>query len=300
MDRIECMRAFVEAVRANGFAAAARRLDVPRSKVSKQIQALEDMLGVQLLMRTTRSLHLTEAGAEYFEAAQDVLATLDDAEERARAGTGRLEGLLRVNAPVSFGTRVLGRLLPQFHALHPQVEVHVTLNDQIIDPVKGGFDVTIRIANLTDSTLAARRLMPAERVFVASPAYLRERGIPQVPDDLAHHAFLNYGLLQGSVTLPLTGHGRTARVQPVGPATADNGDLLAALAEGGMGITLLPRFIVQEALRSGALQVVLEDWNAPPIAVNALYAATRRLPQKTRRFIDFLGERLGDGEAPVP
>lgn len=297
MDRIECMRAFVEAVRVNGFAAAARTLDVPRSKISKQIQALEDMLGVQLLMRTTRSLHLTAAGSEYYDAAQEVLAALDDADERARAGVGRLGGVLRINAPLSFGTRILGPLIPQFHAEHPHVELHIALTDQLVDPVRGGFDVTIRIASLPDSSMAARTLTPCERVLVASPAYLASTSVPRHPKDLAHHAFLNYGCIQGGTTLPLTLDGETVRVQPIGPAVADNGDLLATLAEAGMGITLLPTFIVAERLRDGRLVTVLDAWKAPPIAVNALFPASRRIPQKTRRFIDFLSQRLGDPES---
>lgn len=293
MDRIDCMRAFVEAVRVNGFAAAARSLDVPRSKVSKQIQALEEMVGVQLLMRTTRSLHLTAQGAEYFDSAQEILASLDEAEERARAGVGQISGVLKINAPLSFGTRVLAPLLPEFHRQNRLVELQVSLTDQLIDPVRGGFDVTIRIANLADSSLAARRIMPADRLLVASPEYLATTGTPQRPEDLAHHSFLHYGCTQGGTTLPLKRGSETVRVQPIGPAIADNGDVLATLAEAGMGITLLPRFIVDEALRAGRLVPILPEWKAPPIAVNALYPAAKRVPKKTRGFIDFLVERLG-------
>ncbi|WP_323151599.1 LysR family transcriptional regulator, partial [Pseudomonas glycinae] len=157
MDRIECMRAFVVTVGENGFAAAARAMDVPRSKVSKQIQALEEAIGVQLLQRTTRSLHLTEAGAEYFEAAREVIAALDEAEQRARDGVGELRGVLRVNAPMSFGLRRLGKLIPLFHEQHPNIELQLVLSDQQVDPVRGGFDVTIRIASLPDSTMIARQ-----------------------------------------------------------------------------------------------------------------------------------------------
>ena len=297
MDRIECMRAFVEAVRFNGFAAAARSLDVPRSKVSKQIQALEEMVGVQLLMRTTRSLHLTAAGSEYYESAQEVLAALDEAEDHARAGVGQVSGVLKINVPLSFGTRVLAPLLPAFHRENPQVEMHITLTDQLVDPVRGGFDVTIRIANLADSSLVAKKLMPADRVLVASPAYLRATGAPTAPGDLSHHSFLSYGCTPSGTSLALKRAGETVRVQPIGPAVADNGDVLATLAEAGMGITLLPRFIVKDSIDAGRLIVVLEDWKAPPISVNALFPAARRVPKKTRRFIDFLSEQLAQ-EAP--
>ncbi|NVZ29255.1 LysR family transcriptional regulator [Pseudomonas gingeri] len=292
MDRIECMRAFVATVGANGFAAAARAMDVPRSKVSKQIQALEEAIGVQLLLRTTRSLHLTEAGAEYFEAARELLASLDEAEQRARDGIGELRGVLRVNAPMSFGLRRLGPLIPVFHQQHPNVELQLVLSDQQVDPVKGGFDVTIRIASLPDSSMVAKLLAPAPRIMVASPGYLERAGTPATPRELSAHQCLNYGYLQSGVSLQLSNDKDTQRVTVTGPLHANNGDLLAQAAEAGMGIALLPDFIVEDALAAGRLVPVLCEWQAPPISINAVYASARRVPQKTRAFIDFLVQAL--------
>ncbi|MGY2237315.1 LysR substrate-binding domain-containing protein [Pseudomonas gingeri] len=292
MDRIECMRAFVATVGANGFAAAARAMDVPRSKVSKQIQALEEAIGVQLLLRTTRSLHLTEAGAEYFEAARELLASLDEAEQRARDGIGELRGVLRVNAPMSFGLRRLGPLIPVFHQQHPNVELQLVLSDQQVDPVKGGFDVTIRIASLPDSSMVAKLLAPAPRIMVASPDYLERAGTPATPRELSAHQCLNYGYLQSGVSLQLSNGKDTQRVTVTGPLHANNGDLLAQAAEAGMGIALLPDFIVEDALAAGRLVPVLCEWQAPPISINAVYASARRVPQKTRAFIDFLVQAL--------
>jgi DNA-binding transcriptional LysR family regulator len=293
VDRIECMRAFVEAVKSNGFAAAARTLDVPRSKVSKQIQALEEELGVQLLMRTTRSLHLTSAGSEYFESARDILAAIEEAEQRAQAGTGELKGALRINAPMSFGIRVLAPLVPLFNAAHPKVELEIVLSDQVVDPIQGGFDVTVRIASLPDSSLAARTIMPAPRLLVASPTYLERATVPQSPADLENHAFLEYGYRQGGATLLLTRGEESVRVHTTGPLFANNGDVLAVAAEGGMGITLLPAFIVGEAIDAGRLVPLLTDWSAPPITVNAVFPSARRMPMKTRAFIDFMASSLG-------
>ncbi|WP_017904484.1 LysR family transcriptional regulator [Pseudomonas asplenii] len=292
MDRVECMRAFVATVGANGFAAAARAMDVPRSKVSKQIQALEEAIGVQLLLRTTRSLHLTEAGAEYYESARELLASLDEAEQRARDGIGELRGVLRVNAPMSFGLRRLGRLIPLFHREHPNVELQLVLSDQQVDPVKGGFDVTIRIASLPDSSMVAKLLAPAPRIMVASPDYLERAGIPTTPRELCTHQCLNYGYLQSGVSLQLSNGRETQRVTVTGPLHANNGDLLAQAAEAGMGIALLPDFIVEEALAAGRLVPVMCEWQAPPISINAVYASARRVPQKTRAFIDFLVREL--------
>ncbi|MBX8476343.1 LysR family transcriptional regulator [Pseudomonas cichorii] len=294
MDRIECMRTFVATVNANGFAAAARVLDVPRSKVSKQIQALEEALGVQLLLRTTRSLHLTEAGAEYYDACREVLASLDEAEQRARSGLGEVYGVLRVNAPMSFGLCRLGPLIPKFHAQHPKVELQLVFSDQQVDPVKGGFDVTIRIASLADSSMVARHLAPAPRMLVASPDYLARAGTPQVPRDLAAHQCLNYGYLQSGVSLQLSNGKETQKVHVTGPLHANNGDLLAQAAEAGMGIALLPTFIVEKAVEQGRLVPVMCDWQAPPISINAVYPSARRVPLKTRAFLDFLVHELSD------
>ena len=294
MDRIECMRAFVVTVDANGFAAAARAMDVPRSKVSKQIQALEEAISVQLLQRTTRSLHLTEAGAEYYESVREVLAAVDEAEQRARDGISELRGVLRVNAPMSFGLRRLGPLVPLFHEQQPNIELQLVLSDQQVDPVRGGFDVTIRIASLADSSMVARLLAPAPRIMVASPAYLKRAGTPQTPKELSSHACLNYGYLQSGVSLQLSNGKDTQRVHVTGPLHANNGDLLAQAAEAGMGIALLPNFIVEDALAAGRLMPVLCDWQAPPISIHAVYPSARRVPQKTRAFIDFLVAQLSE------
>jgi len=294
MDRIECMRAFVVTVDANGFAAAARAMDVPRSKVSKQIQALEEAIGVQLLHRTTRSLHLTEAGAEYYESVREVLAAVDEAEQRARDGIGELRGVLRVNAPMSFGLRRLGPLVPLFHEQHPNIELQLVLSDQQVDPVRGGFDVTIRIASLADSSMVAKLLAPAPRIMVASPDYLKRAGTPQTPRDLTAHQCLNYGYLQSGVSLQLSNGKDTQRVHVTGPLHANNGDLLAQAAEAGMGIALLPDFIVADALAAGRLVPVLCEWQAPPISIHAVYPSARRVPQKTRAFIEFLVAQLAE------
>jgi DNA-binding transcriptional LysR family regulator len=292
MDRLDCMRTFVAAVRAGGFSAVARSLDLPRSKVSKPIQALEAMLGVQLLVRTTRSLRLTEAGSRYHAAALDVQAALDAAEEDARDVGGGLKGVLRLNAPVSFGVRVLARLLPLFHARHPEIELQVALSDQLVDPVRGGFDLTLRIADLKDSSLVARQLMPAPRRLVAAPALLTRHGVPKQPKDLARWPVLNYGLQQGGATIAFSRGRSIQRVHARGPLLADNGDLLALAAEAGMGVALLPDFITADALAAGRLVTVLDDWLAPPIAVHALFPAARHLPRRTRALLDFLVETL--------
>ncbi|KGM56250.1 LysR family transcriptional regulator [Lysobacter daejeonensis GH1-9] len=292
MDQIECMRAFVLAVELEGLSAAARRLQVPRAKVSKQIQALESRLGAQLLMRTTRKLHLTSLGADYFESARSVLDALDDAEQRLQEGAMSPRGLVRVNAPMSFGVRVLGPLLPKFHEQYPDIELQLVLADQLVDPVRDGLDVTIRVANLTDSSMAARMIMPAPRVLVASSAFLGRMGAISTPKDLESRPFLNYSYLQGGTTLQLRKDDITQRVVLSGPLCANNGDVLAQAAEAGVGVALLPEFIVREGIEAKRLVHILPDWQAPSISVNALFCSTRELPQRTRVFIDYLVREL--------
>lgn len=154
--------------------------------------------------------------------------------------------------------------------------------------------MTIRIADLADSSLAARRIMPAPRSLVASPAYLAQRGVPQAPDDLAEHAFINYGCLQSGITIQLTRGKEVRRVRTRGPVMADNGDFLVHMAEAGIGIALVPDFIAADAITAGKLVRVLEDWSAPPIAVHALFQQARSMPLRLRRFVDFLVEELGE------
>lgn len=294
MDRIECMKTFVETVRGGSLASAARCLDLPRSTVSKQIQALESSLGVQLLMRTTRSIHLTDAGSRYYDASQDALAALEHADELARGSAGGLAGTLRINAPISFGMRMLAPLVGDFHQSHPDIEFQIALTDQLIDPVRGGFDLTIRIANLQDTSLAARTLMSAPRHLVATPEFLDTHGVPGRPADLTGMPVLNYGNLQGGASVAFSRRGRVERVHARGPLTVDNGDFLCAMAEAGMGIALLPDFITDDAVSAGRLVHLMVDWLPPPIAVHALFPAARAMPNRTRRFVDFLVERLGD------
>ncbi len=193
---------------------------------------------------------------------------------------------------MSFGQCRLGPLLPRFHALYPKVELQLVLSDQQVDPIKGGFDVTIRIASLADSSLVARHLSPAPRVLVASPGYLAQHGVPETPKDLASHHCLNYGYLQSGASLQLSNGKDTQRVHVTGPLHANNGDLLAQAAEADMGIALLPLFIVEQALAEGRLIQVLNEWEAPPISINAVYPTARRVPLKTRAFLDFLAAEL--------
>jgi DNA-binding transcriptional LysR family regulator len=292
MDRLDAMRTFVEAVRRGGFAAAARARDLPRSKVSKQVQALEAALGVQLMMRTTRSIALTEAGQRYYEAALGVLEALELADDAARAGMDGVRGVLRVNAPSTFGMRVLAPLLPMFLARHPDLRMQLALTDEILDAVRGGFDLTLRIADLPDSSLVARTLLPAARWLVASPGFVTAHGVPDSPAGIDPRHWLGYGRHGVPSSITLSHAGEPVRMSGHGIVSSDSGELLREMTEAGLGISLLPEFIVGDAVAAGRLVRILDGWTAPPLAVHVIYPSPRGIPLKTRAFIDFLRETL--------
>jgi DNA-binding transcriptional LysR family regulator len=298
MDKLATMRAFAETARAGGFAQAARSLGLSRSQVAKSVGALEAELGARLLHRTTRRLGLTEAGQTYLERALDILAALDEADAEAAERQTALKGLLRVNAPLSFGILVLGRLLPDFLRAHPALGVRIDLDDRFVDPVAGGWDVTVRIADLADSSLLARRLGPMSRQIFAAPSYLAAHGAPAHPRDLKRHACLHYGQLATGNRWVLTGPDGQVEIEARGPLCSNNGDVLCEAACAGLGLALLPDFLAARPLAEGRLMPVLTDWMPPPSAIWALMPPGRR-SAKVRAFVDFLAERL-EASLPLP
>jgi len=293
MPRLDEMEIFAEVVEADGFSAAARRLGLSKSAVSKQVGRLEDRLGVRLLNRTTRRLSLTEAGTTFYEACRRVLDEAASAEQAVSDLAAAPRGLLRLNAPMSFGFLHLGPALPAFNARYPQVVVDAVMNDRFVDLVEEGYDVAIRIGDLRDSSLVARRLAPCRSVLCASPDYLARRGHPRRPEDLAGHDCLLYA--NSANPREWTFHGQRGRqaVAVSGPLIANNGDVLCGAALAGMGITRLPTFIVGAQLRKGRLEVVLPGHPLPEQGIHAVYPHGRNLSPKVRVFVDFLAEHLG-------
>ena len=299
MSELLQMKAFAAAVRAGSLAAAGRQLDLSRSQVSKLIQGLEQRLGAALLVRTNRALALTEAGREYHERVIDILARLSEAEQAVAGHQQDPQGPLRVNAPMTFGLRLLAPRLPAFRRRYPQGRVDLHLDDRMLDPVEGGFDVTVRVAALVDSPLVARRLCEVPRVLCASPAYLRLRGAPTRPEDLRGHDCLHYGYLAtGSDWLLETAAGERASVTVQGGLCSNNAEALQQAAVGDCGIALLPRFVVADDLRLGRLVPVLEGWEAPRIAAHALFVRAPCLPARLRAFVDHMVEGLRPGAMP--
>ena len=292
MDKLQAMQLFARVVESGSYTAAAEQMDISRALASKLVQALEDQLGVRLLHRTTRRLSLTEAGQNYYQRISEVLAQLAEAEAEAAELQVEPRGRLRISAPVSFSILHLGGPLAEFQRKYPRVELELSLNDRLVDLVEDGFELAIRIGQLADSSLVARRLAQVRLLTVASPAYLGWHGTPKRPEDLADHNCLQYTLAARREEWTFQRGGEKVAVKTRGTLHVNNGDLIAAAAREGLGIAVSPDFIVHEALRRGELVTVLDDWRVFDIAVYAVYPAGRSVPAKTRSLIDFLAERF--------
>jgi len=298
MDKVASLRAFVKVVQSGSFAEAGRELRLSRSAISKYVGDLEESLGVQLLNRTTRHVSPNENGQLYFERAIVILSEIDSADQAVTQLQAMPRGLLRVNAPMSFGTIKLGPALADFMTKYPQLQLQIVLSDDLVDAVQDGFDVTLRIAELESSSLIARKIAPMPRVICASPDYLERHGTPLHPQDLRDHVSLTYGFLLTGNQWKLTGEDGAHWIQPAWSLCVNNAEVLRDVALKGRGVALIPRFIATDELKSGELRAVLDDFQAPPLSLYAIYPPTRHLSVKVRLFIDFLVERFGrEGDA---
>jgi len=294
MDRLEAMRAYARVVASGSYADAARQLGLTRSAVSKAVTELERHLAVRLLDRTTRRVTPTEAGRAYHERVVAILADIEETESAVSRLHDEPKGLLRVNAPMSFGMLYLSPAIAEFMTAYPDLRIEAIMNDRFIDPLEEGVDVTIRIGVLQDSSLIARKLAPARRVLVASPDYLERHGIPRTPQDLVNHRALYFGHASGPQRWQLKAGGEIVSVPVTTALSSNNGDVLRAAAVHGNGITLLPTFLVGPDIAAGRLAVVLPDHPPVGLGIFALYAPNRFLAAKTRLFVDFLAARFGD------
>jgi len=297
MDKLEAMKAFAKVVAAGSYAEAARRLGLTRSAVSKAVMELEQLLGARLLDRTTRRVTPTEAGLAYYERCVSILADVEETEIQISRLHDEPKGVLKINAPMSFGTLYLGAAVADFMARYPDLKLELTLNDHIIDPLEEGVDVTVRIGELPDSSLIARRLAPARRVLAASPAYLARHGTPTEPGELAAHRCLTYGHMAAVHRWTLRRGEETFSVKIGSSLCSNNGDVLRQAALGGNGITNLPTFLIGPDIAEKRLELVLPQTPPTELGIYALYAPNRYLAAKTRVFIDFLVGRFGDAPA---
>ena len=289
--QLDDMRIFVATVDAHNFTAAAKRLALSKQFVSRRVMALEEALGVQLLIRNTRKLAVTELGQEFYERARRILGEVEDAEQAMSLRRAGPRGLLRVSAPMSFGMMHLSPLVASFLREHADVRFDMELSDRTVDVVGEGFDMAIRIGALPDSTLIAQKLVDVRMVVCCSPGYVRRRGAPVVPADLARHSCLLYGH-GGVVSWDFVVDGVSKGVEVNGPLRANNGELIRDAAVAGLGIVRLPDFIVADAVGSGLLVTVLEEFLPSAATVYAVYPQHRQSSVSIRVFVEFLRESL--------
>jgi DNA-binding transcriptional LysR family regulator len=290
---LDALETFATVASLGSFSRASDKLGISRGIASKRIASLEAKLGVKLINRTTRTMSLTEAGRKLYVMADTLFSLLDSAEEELHAASATPRGVLRVNAPMSFGIRHLGKIIDSFLLDHPDVEIETTLDDRVVNIVEEGFDVAIRIRRLEDSSLTARYLAPARMVLCAAPTYLEKRGRPAHPIDLERHDCLVYDYLARHGVWSFSREGEDIDVRPQGRLRGNNGDLLMQGAIDALGIVLAPTFIAYEALRAGAVEPILCEWSAVEPGLFAVMPPGRVDVLKVRAFVDHLVKALG-------
>jgi len=292
-DGLQEIAVFARIVGTGSLSAAARDLGTSPALVSRRLAALEARLGVRLINRTTRSLHLTDEGAAYYETCTRLLAEIEEADAAVSAGRADPRGILRVALPASFGNQHVAPLVPRFVARYPDVQLSLSLSDRNVNVVEEGFDLAIRIADLADSSLAARKLAPNRRVVCASPAYLQRHGTPRTPEELAQHNCLTTTdfSMNWDYRDP---DGKPGSMRVTGRYACDNWEVIRDWAVAGLGIALKSTWDVRRHLEDGSLVSLLPGYTfATDVAIYAVYPHRRHLPAKTRAFIEFLAESFG-------
>ena len=293
MNSLAGMRIFAR-VEAGGFSAAGRQVGMSPSSVSRRIGELEDDLGVRLFHRTTRKLSLTDAGRLFHQRVVPILIEVDEARLAVSQTDGAPSGILRLAVPASLARLHIAPALKDFRDTYPAIEVVMSVTDAILDLVEGGFDLAIRVGRQRDSSLIARRIGTGRRVVCASPGYLKAAGAPRAPRDLTDHACLTFRSHPGSNEWRFRGSDGDSGVRVSGALFANDGQALAAAAVAGLGLVLLPEWLVGPELRAGHLREVLAGYKAVPAEspLYAVYPHQRHLPPKVRAFVDFLVERF--------
>ncbi|WP_207483166.1 LysR family transcriptional regulator [Arenibaculum pallidiluteum] len=294
MDKLHAMRVFIRVVEANSFSKAADTLGLPRASVTTTIQNLEASLGVRLLQRTTRRLSLTMEGAAYFEGASRILSELEEVEAAFSTARKSPRGRLRVDMPGSIGRLVIIPAIHEFHARYPEIEIMIGLSDRPIDLVQEGVDCVIRVGDLQDSSLIARRVGALQRVTCASPAYFEKHGRPGGIEDLDRHLAVNYfGTRTGRIVdLCFERDGEMQEVRMRSIVAVDDADAYVRCGLEGLGIIQPARFMVLPWLRNGSLAEILPEWRPRPMQISAVYPHNRHLSPKVRAFVDWVAELL--------
>ena len=297
LDRLTGLEVFAKVAATGSFSAAGRAMGLSQSMVTKHIAALEARLGIKLLHRSTRRLSLTEAGRSYLEASMRVLADLEAADSVVSADRFEPRGLLRLNVPVSFGVRQIAPLLAEFAARHPLITIELGLNDRLVDLAEEGWDLAIRIGNLSDSSLIARRIAPCRIAVCAAPSYLQAHGSPRSVAELARHNCLGYTLSRWTgADRWMFGKRAEIAADVSGNLRANNGDALLVASIAGQGLIYQPTFIVADEICAGRLVAIGLDHPTVEVGIHAVFLPEHHPAAKVRAFIDFLVERF----APEP
>ncbi|NCT84598.1 MAG: LysR family transcriptional regulator [Comamonadaceae bacterium] len=290
MDRFLEMKTFVAVVDAGSFVGAADALAISKAAVSRYVAELESRLGVRLLHRTTRKLSLTPEGEVFDARCRELLSGLDEAESEVSSHSGEASGLLRISAPFSFGLLHLAPLWPAFMAEHPKVTLDVTLADRIVDLVEDGFDMAVRIGRLPASSLVSRPLTSTRLVLCASPDYLRQRGMPAHPSELASHDVLAYSLFSTGDQWEFSGAEGAVSVKVAPRLRTNNGDTCRVAALRHQGVVLQPSFLVGPDLSAGTLVELMPGWRSTELGVYAVYPSRKFLSPKVRVMVEFLAQ----------
>jgi DNA-binding transcriptional LysR family regulator len=295
MNEFSHIKTFIALVESNSLSKAAEKMDIAVSAVSRRLKELEFNLGVQLIQRTTRKMHLTEAGEKFYRRCGRLMGELEEAKQEASNSAATLSGTLKIAAPLSFGVAHLSPAIAAFMHLHPQIKINLDLSDRCIDLIDEGLDLAIRIGTLDDSSLMARKLASVRHVVCASSDFFYRYGTPETPQDLANMPALCYGNLDK----PDTWHYRDkdnipAKVKVPLRMRATNGDALVEAAIAGLGVLCEPSFIVHGAVERGVLIPVLTGYQWYAMNIYAVYPQTRHVPARVRAFIDFLVSHIGD------
>jgi len=292
MDRLDTIRMFIRVVESGKFSAVGRELGIGQPTVSKQIAALESHLGAQLLMRTSRSLAITDAGREFFESARRAIADLEAAESRIGRGLSSPSGLVRVGVAPSFGALHIVPRLPEFFRRYPDVAVEVLASERSANLIEEGIDVAIRNGELADSSLVARKIGSTSVIVVASPAYLKDRGEPKKPADLAGHSCIVFSSQSGPRPWQFAGRNGPTSYVPLGPFRTNDGDQIRAAVLNGIGAAQVPHWLCARELEAGSVRRIMQKYEPAPLPISAVRPASRRLATKLSVFLDFLAEAL--------
>jgi DNA-binding transcriptional LysR family regulator len=295
MDRLKQIESFVAVSTKGSLTASAQAEGVAPAVIGRRIDALEERLGVKLLVRTTRRITLTHEGSAFLEDCQRLLADLASAEASVSAGGVKASGHLRVTAPAGFGRRHVAPLVPAFVAAHPDVSLSLNLSDRVVDIVNEGFDCAVRVGDLPDSSLVSVRLADNRRMCVATPDYLKRAGVPQLPSELMRHACLTLSS-DASQTRGWAFQidGEVTHLRPSGALDCSDGQVLHDWCLQGLGLAWRSTWEIEREVAAGQLQVVLEDFAAPPNGIFAVFAQRKHLPLRVRLWIDFIKQRFGD------